>query len=157
MPPDPATAARVPPPLPPSSGIETSLAYRALVRLGTALLPFAGLVSPRIRASARARANGVAGFLAWSEVQRNPARPLTWFHAPSVGEGLQALAVLERVRSRHPDWQFAYTHFSPSAARFAMKAEADVHGYLPWDTPGAAEVMLQIGRASCRERVYATV
>ncbi|PYP54942.1 MAG: hypothetical protein DMD40_14945, partial [Gemmatimonadetes bacterium] len=35
-------------------------------------------------------------------------------HAPSVGEGLQAKPVLETLRAEHPDWQLAFTFFSPS-------------------------------------------
>ena len=33
----------------------------------------------------------------WAEAHRDPARPLLWVHAPSVGEGLQARAVIETV------------------------------------------------------------
>lgn len=54
-------------------------------------------------------------------------------HAPSVGEGLQARPVLERMRARHPEWQLLYTHFSPSAERLAASLNVDGHGYLPFD------------------------
>jgi 3-deoxy-D-manno-octulosonic-acid transferase len=64
-------------------------------------------------------------------------------HAPSVGEGLQASALLERLRAWHPEWQLVYTHFSPSAESFARTLPVDLADYLPWDLPDAAEVLLE--------------
>jgi 3-deoxy-D-manno-octulosonic-acid transferase len=55
-------------------------------------------------------------------------------HAPSVGEGLQARVVLERLRAARPDVQIAYTYFSPSATTFAASVPADVREYLPIDS-----------------------
>jgi 3-deoxy-D-manno-octulosonic-acid transferase len=63
-------------------------------------------------------------------------------HAPSVGEGLQALPVLTAFRARHPDVQLAYTFFSPSAERFASQVGADFHDYLPFDTTRAADTAI---------------
>jgi 3-deoxy-D-manno-octulosonic-acid transferase len=51
-----------------------------------------------------------------------------------VGEGLQATPVIARLRAQRPDVQIAYTHFSPSAASFAQRADADFADYLPFDT-----------------------
>lgn len=81
-------------------------------------------------------------FPSWAEGGRDPGRPLAWIHAPSVGEGLQAQAVLEALRVRRPDLQFAFTHFSPSAEALARRMPADVSGYLPWDTRPAATAAL---------------
>lgn len=69
----------------------------------------------------------------WAGAHRDPERPLAWFHAPSVGEGLQARAVLEALRPLRPELQVAYTHFSPSALDLARGMPADVSDYLPWD------------------------
>ena len=55
-------------------------------------------------------------------------------HAASVGEGLQALPVLQLVRARRPDVQIAYTFYSPSAEHFAAGLAADFADYLPFDT-----------------------
>lgn len=74
----------------------------------------------------------------WSATHREWSRPLVWFHAPSVGEGLQALPVLQLLRSRRPDVQIAYTHYSPSAEKFARSTGADFVDYLPFDTFSAA-------------------
>ena len=77
----------------------------------------------------------------WEGAQRDPRRPLVWFHAPSVGEGLQARAVMEVLRRKRPEIQLAYTYFSPSAETFASSVPADFADYLPLDFPD------QVGRA----------
>ena len=77
----------------------------------------------------------------WEGAQRDPRRPLVWFHAPSVGEGLQARAVMEVLRRKRPEIQLAYTFFSPSAETFADSVPADFADYLPLDFPD------QVGRA----------
>jgi 3-deoxy-D-manno-octulosonic-acid transferase len=71
---------------------------------------------------------------AWALAHRDATRPLLWVHAPSVGEGLQALPVIQRIRSRQPDVQLVYTYFSPSAEKFAATTGAAFHDYLPFDT-----------------------
>jgi len=72
-------------------------------------------------------------YQAFGSTARDIARPLVWFHAPSVGEGLQATPVMARLRDRRPDLQIAYTHFSPSAAAFARSTGTDFADYLPFD------------------------
>lgn len=72
----------------------------------------------------------------WAARERDATRPLVWLHAPSVGEGLQARAVLEALRRRRPDVQVVYTYFSPSAEPFAARIGADLADYLPLDLPG---------------------
>ncbi|HEU4642933.1 MAG TPA: glycosyltransferase N-terminal domain-containing protein, partial [Gemmatimonadaceae bacterium] len=83
-----------------------------------------------------------ARYAAWARTGRDPARALLWMHAPSVGEGLQARPVLERLRAARPALQVAYTHFSPSAERFARSLGADFTDYLPFDTAGDARAAL---------------
>ncbi len=82
-------------------------------------------------------------FAAWGAAHRDPARPLVWLHAPSVGEGLQARPVIELLRQRRPDVQVAYTHFSSSAADFAAHVGADFADYLPFDTRRSARTALR--------------
>jgi 3-deoxy-D-manno-octulosonic-acid transferase len=74
----------------------------------------------------------------WAAASREPSRPLVWFHAPSVGEGLQALPVIQLLRTRRPDVQIVYTHYSPSAEQFARSTGADFADYLPFDSFGLA-------------------
>jgi 3-deoxy-D-manno-octulosonic-acid transferase len=80
-----------------------------------------------------ARRGIVQRYRDWASQHRDPARPLLWFHAPSVGEGLQALPVIDGIRASHPDAQIAYTFFSPSAEKFAARIRADFADYLPFD------------------------
>src|SRR5207244_11861890 len=63
-------------------------------------------------------------------------------HAPSVGEGLQAKPVLETLRAEHPDWQLAFTFFSPSAERLAKNLPVDIADYLPLDRPSEVSAVL---------------
>lgn len=80
---------------------------------------------------------------AWASSRRDRRRPLLWVHAPSVGEGLQARPVIEQLRQTHPDWQLAYTWFSPSAEAFATSLGADFTSCLPFDTTRAARGLLE--------------
>lgn len=73
--------------------------------------------------------------MSWGVEHRESSRPCAWFHAPSVGEGLQARAVLEALHRRREDLQAVYTHFSPSAEALARRMPAEHAGYLPWDLP----------------------
>ena len=81
-------------------------------------------------------------YQAFGATDRDVARPLIWFHAPSVGEGLQATPVMTRLRERHADLQIAYTHFSPSAAAFARSTGADFADYLPFDSAHDVKIAL---------------
>ena len=111
----------------------TSLAYRTLVRLGSILAPVAALARPKIAQGLRARAGVLGRLRAWGGAHRDDRRPLLWMHAASVGEGRQAEVVLGALRHAHPDWQIAYTHFSPSAEMLVGQMPADVADYLPFD------------------------
>lgn len=105
----------------------------------------AGLVPPgggKLQRSFAARAGVLDRMQAWSEEHRSPAAPLIWIHAPSVGEGLMAKPIIDRLRHDRPDAQIAYTFFSPSAEAFAESLRVDVADYLPFDTPDAADQML---------------
>ncbi len=118
------------------------LGYRALAQIARG----AALVTPnsnsKVLRSLRARRGIRARYRRWSAAHRDASRPLLWMHAPSVGEGLQARPILELARSRRPDVQIAYTHFSPSAAAFARSLDVDFTDYLPFDTPGDARAAL---------------
>jgi 3-deoxy-D-manno-octulosonic-acid transferase len=126
----------------------TSFAYRALLRTASALAPLAGLIDEKLARTVALRRGVLERLAAWGRASRNTTRPLAWFHAPSVGEGLQAKAVMQAFRARHPDWQVAYTYFSPSAQAFAASIGADVADCLPFDTPDAVAQTLDALRPS---------
>jgi len=96
----------------------------------------------KFRRGLSARRGIVERYARWGAGSRDPSRPLVWFHAPSVGEGLQALPVIELVRSRRPDVQIAYTFYSPSAEGFARSLGADFFDYLPFDTFDDADAII---------------
>ncbi len=121
----------------------TSGAYRAVIRIGTAVAPALGLLRPRIRAGLRARLNAGERLLDWSRSHRDLNRALVWFHAASVGEGRQAESVLLALRRRCPECQIVYTHFSPSAEQLAEGMASDASDYLPYDLPENVDRLLR--------------
>ncbi len=120
--------------------------YVAAVRAASPVLPLLSRGSGKLAQGIRGRRCVLDRIEAWALTERDPARPLVWFHAPSVGEGLQARAVVEAFRARRPDAQVAYTFFSPSAERFAMTVPADFVDYLPFDFPGDVRRALDLLR-----------
>jgi 3-deoxy-D-manno-octulosonic-acid transferase len=118
------------------------LGYGALAQLARGAAVVAPNSESKFLQTLRARRGIRARYRAWGAAGRDRSRPLLWMHAPSVGEGLQARPVLELARLRRPDTQLAYTHFSPSAAAFARGLDVDFHDYLPFDTPGDAQIVL---------------
>jgi 3-deoxy-D-manno-octulosonic-acid transferase len=120
----------------------TSWGYRAAIRLGTSLAPTLGRFDRKIRTGDHARRGAGDRLLEWARWNRDPARPLAWFHAASVGEGLQAESVLRHFRRLRPDCQTIYTHFSPSAEPLARRLEVEAADYLPYDLPDTMHRLL---------------
>ena len=115
-------------------------AVGAAAKTAAALAPSS---SGKFGTSLRARRGIRARYTDWGVAHRDPARPLLWIHAPSVGEGLQARPVIALLRARHPQLQIAYTFFSPSAAPFAAGVGADFCDYLPFDTFGDSDAAVR--------------
>jgi len=99
-------------------------------------LPLLARGESKLARGIRGRRGVVERMGAWAREHRDEARPLAWFHAPSVGEGHQARAVIEAFRALRPDAQVVYTFFSPSAEKFASAVPADFADYLPLDAAG---------------------
>jgi 3-deoxy-D-manno-octulosonic-acid transferase len=125
-----------------------ALGYRLAALAAGAAAPLAARLDAKVARTVAGRAGLAARLAAWGAAHRDPARPLLWMHAPSVGEGLQARAVLERLRGAHEAWQVAYTFFSPSAERFAAGLGVDVADYLPFDRPRDVDAALDALRPS---------
>lgn len=111
----------------------------SLAEAAAALTPPGG---GKVRRSFSARHDVTERFARWARDGRDPSRPLVWFHAPSVGEGLQARPVIEALRARRPEVQLAYSYFSPSAESFARSLDVDFRDVLPFDTTRAASAVL---------------
>lgn len=110
----------------------STIAYRAVVAAAVPLAPL-WLRDPARRRGHDGRRAAAARLIDWARTHRDASRPLAWFHASSVGEGLQARAVLRAFRRLRPDTQVIVTRFSASADRLGDAPEADFTGYLPYD------------------------
>jgi len=119
-----------------------SFLYRLSVHVVTRAAPLVARFDKKVARGLDGRRGLAARLAAWAAAQRDTKRPLIWMHAPSVGEGLQAKPVLETLRAEHPDWQLAFTFFSPSAERLAKNLPVDVADYLPLDRPSEVSAVL---------------
>jgi 3-deoxy-D-manno-octulosonic-acid transferase len=123
--------------------------YDVVLRIAPAALRLAAPFHGKLRRGLAGRRGAAAALGDWARAHRDPALPLLWLHAPSVGEALMAQAILAAVRERQPGIQSIFTFFSPSAERVAARIGADWHGYLPWDRPDAARAALDAVRPAC--------
>lgn len=99
------------------------------------LLPLVSRGEGKLARGVRGRRGALERLVRWGTQERDPERSTVWFHAPSVGEGLQARAVMEALRHSRPEVQMVYTYFSPSAESFADTLPAEISDYLPLDLP----------------------
>ena len=120
--------------LPAVSLLETF--YSGAVRAFRGISPTLARGESKLARGIRGRRGASEHLSLWAQEARDPSRTLVWFHAPSVGEGLQARIVMDALKEEVPSLQLAYTYFSPSAVAWAGRTCADVTGYLPWDLPG---------------------
>jgi 3-deoxy-D-manno-octulosonic-acid transferase len=112
------------------------LAYRSALGALRLAGPAVAHGGSKLARGLRGRRHAGERLRTWARAYRDPARPLLWMHAPSVGEGLQAAAILIAVKSLDPSVQTVFTHFSPSAEALAQRIGVDVADYLPWDLVG---------------------
>jgi 3-deoxy-D-manno-octulosonic-acid transferase len=120
----------------------TPVVYRIAVRAGASMAPALSRLNDKLATGHRGRRDAARRLTAWSERSRDRTRPLVWFHASSVGEGLQAESVLRELRALHPEAQYIYTHYSPSAEPLARRLPVDAADYLPYDLPAITDQLL---------------
>lgn len=116
--------------------------YRSALRSFRAVSPLLSGGSSKLARGLRGRRDAQEQLTEWGHSRRNTTRPTVWVHASSVGEALQARAVLEAIRERVPKIQVASTFFSPSAENLRSAYPADVTTYLPWDLPETMATVL---------------
>lgn len=73
-----------------------------------------------------------------------PARPVVWIHAVSVGETRAAAPLVEALLARHPGHRLLLTHTTPTgrATGEQLFGNRVLRAYLPWDLPFAVERFL---------------
>ena len=96
------------------------------------VLPHVPFLPEKARRSVEGRRDLLTRIERWAADSRTDA-PLIWFHAPSVGEGLQTRPVIDALRDLRPDIQLLYTYFSPSAEELAKDMPVDYADYMPFD------------------------
>lgn len=105
---------------------------------------FAGsLFNAKMREGRKARKNQFARIA--NEIARAGNRKRILFHCTSAGEWLQALPIIESLKSQFPGLYIMVSFFSPSGFRFAKNpVEVDLKFYLPLDTRFAAHRLFKI-------------
>ncbi len=118
-------------------------AYRLLSPGLAALAPLAAPFLPKLREGLRGRC-GLSQRLAAAA----PAvQGCVWFHVTSVGEYEQARPLIAALRERPDCPPLVVTHYSPSGFHFAARRPcADLHEYLPLDTPRAMDRLVALWR-----------
>jgi 3-deoxy-D-manno-octulosonic-acid transferase len=117
--------------------------YRFLVGVARFAAPILATGTGKISRGFEGRLVAHQVLAKWGEEKRDPHRPTVWVHAPSVGESVQACAVIDALRARFPGVQVVFTHFSPSAAEFTGRMPVEVSAYLPWDLRGTTGRVLE--------------
>ena len=84
--------------------------YEWGIRAGRELLPRSPVLPEKLRVGIERRKGLLDRIERWAREARPDGR-LIWFHAPSVGEGLQTQPVIEALKELRPDLQIFYTFF----------------------------------------------
>ncbi len=75
----------------------------------------------------------------------NPRERNIWVHCASLGEFEQGRPVIEKIKSKHPEYKLILTFFSPSGYEIIKgTAAADSIIYLPSDSPANAARFIEL-------------
>jgi len=129
-------------------------AYSLLLRLGTPAylwrLWSRGKVEPAYREAwpQRLAWYDQAYRDAWQSGVGQPARPVVWLHAVSLGETKAATPLIQALRQQHPGMRLLLTHGTATGleAGRALLQAGDVQTWFPFDTPGAVRRFLRLHR-----------
>lgn len=106
--------------------------YEWGVRLLRVAEPLLARGGSKLARGVRGRRGTAEALEGWRRARPEGA-PVAWFHAPSVGEGLMARAVMEALAEIRPGIEVLHTFFSPSAESLSGRMPAGLSAYLPWD------------------------
>ena len=106
--------------------------YRIVLRTLRALSPAMMRGDSKLARGLRGRRDAHERLAAWGRRTTLADRPVVWVHASSVGESLQARAVVDVLRDRMSGLQVVFTFFSPSAEAVQADFPADISTCLPW-------------------------
>lgn len=88
---------------------------------------------------------GQNGLFEALKISLDPAKPVIWMHAASLGEYEQGLPLLTQLKSEYPGYQVLLTFFSPSGYEVKKQSSpADIVSYLPLDTAANAKRFLEM-------------
>lgn len=121
------------------------IAYNGIViPVARAGLPVAGRARAGVGRAVAAREDLLARWEAALEPLAGRT-PRIWLHAASAGETLQARPLADAIRRSRPEAALLFSHFSPSAERYAGDlAAVDAAGYLPLDLPGPTRSLVDL-------------
>ena len=122
--------------------------YRTTLRVLRTLSPAMMKGQSKLARGLRGRRDAHERLIAWGRGLRPVDRPVVWAHASSVGESIQARAVIDVLKRRMPGLQVVFTYFSPSAEGVCGDFPAEVCGFLPWDLPEVLGPVLDAVRPS---------
>lgn len=115
--------------------------YNITVYIASFTLKIVGLFNKKINFFIKGRKN------IFKELNDNinSGDRIIWFHCASLGEFEQGRPIIERVKSRFPDFKVLVTFFSPSGYEVRKDyTVADLVSYLPLDTSKNAKRFLKI-------------
>jgi 3-deoxy-D-manno-octulosonic-acid transferase len=117
--------------------------YRGLSPLLAGAVKLAGPLSSKLAQGIEGR----AGLMDRLAAGADRVRGGVWFHVTSVGEYEQARPIIAALGERSSPLPVAVTHFSPSGYEYARQRPcADLHDYLPFDTPGDMDRLMDLWR-----------
>lgn len=122
----------------------TSKIYNLGLRTLRGISPLFSRGDSKVAEGIRGRVQAGETLLSWGREERDRSLPLIWSHAPSVGEGLQARAVLQALQGVRPEMQSVFTWFSPSAVKLGKSMPVNVSAYFPWDVQPEMTELLEV-------------
>ena len=113
-----------------------NLLYNISIYITWFLLKIIAIFNKKINLFVRGRKN-TFGELA-ENISKNDE--IIWFHCASLGEFEQGRPLIEKIKTKHPNFKIVLTFFSPSGYEVQKNYTlADVITYLPFDTKNNAK------------------